>query len=107
MKKIKTTKTKTETTPTPAAKATPAAGLDAAPLRSRAAKVTADGAADTTPMAPSLTKQTAPRREITTDLIATRAYIIWEQQGRPHGRDVANWLLAESQLKQETQSFTA
>ena len=48
----------------------------------------------------------ARRREITGDLIATRAYIIWEQQGRPQGRDVANWLLAESQLKQE-QSFTA
>lgn len=50
---------------------------------------------------------TAPRREITSDLIAARAYVIWEQQGRPHGRDLANWLLAESQLKQEIQSFTA
>lgn len=48
----------------------------------------------------------APRRELTTDLIATRAYILWEQQGKPQGRELANWLLAESQLKQEIQSFT-
>jgi hypothetical protein len=50
---------------------------------------------------------TAPGREITTELIAARAFVIWEQQGRPHGRDVANWLLAESQLKQEIQPVTA
>jgi tRNA(Ile2) C34 agmatinyltransferase TiaS len=61
--------------------------------------------ATTTP--PAAAAVAAPRREITTELIAARAYIIWEQQGRPHGRDMANWLLAESQLKQEVQSFTA
>jgi hypothetical protein len=43
----------------------------------------------------------APQLEITNESIAARAYIIWEKQGRPHGHDVANWLLAESQLKQE------
>ena len=48
-----------------------------------------------------------PRREITTELIAARAYNLWEQQGRPQGNEVQNWLLAESQLKQEIQSFTA
>lgn len=48
-----------------------------------------------------------PTREITTDLIAARAYTIWEQQGRPQGKDLQNWLLAETQLKQEVQSFTA
>ncbi|HEX5397594.1 MAG TPA: DUF2934 domain-containing protein [Verrucomicrobiae bacterium] len=48
-----------------------------------------------------------PPREITTELIAARAYILWEQQGRPHGNDVQNWLLAENQLKQEVRSFTA
>jgi hypothetical protein len=59
--------------------------------------------------APVETPQAAPasQREITSELIAARAYNLWEQQGRPHGRDVANWLLAESQLKQETQSFGA
>jgi hypothetical protein len=49
--------------------------------------------------------QPAPRPEITTELIAARAYALWEQQGRPHGRDLANWLLAESQLQQEIQSL--
>ena len=42
-----------------------------------------------------------PQVEITNESIAARAYILWEKQGRPHGHDVANWLLAESQLKQE------
>jgi hypothetical protein len=68
------------------------------------------GAAKSTPAAPA--KASAPlsglKREITTDLIAVRAYIIWEKQGRPQGNDLANWLLAESQLRDEIQqSFTA
>jgi len=53
------------------------------------------------------TSVTIARREITPDLIAQRAYIIWEQQGRPQGNDLANWLLAENQLKKEIHSFTA
>ena len=56
---------------------------------------------------PQVAPQSAHRREITSDLIAQRAYVIWEQQGRPQGREKDNWLLAESQLKQEIQSFTA
>ena len=57
--------------------------------------------------APKAAPQATRRREITSDLIAARAYTIWEQQGRPQGRERDNWLLAESQLKQEIQSFTA
>jgi len=86
--KLKATRTATKvsTTKTPAA------------IRpSRNAKTTVQKAAAT---------EIAARHEITSDLIAVRAYIIWEQQGRPQGHDVANWLLAERQLKQE-QSFTA
>jgi len=50
----------------------------------------------------------APNGQLSSELIAVRAYIIWEQQGRPQGSDVANWLLAESQLKEELQqAFTA
>jgi hypothetical protein len=30
--------------------------------------------------------------------IATCAYLIWEQEGRPHGRDIAHWHQAEAQL---------
>lgn len=47
--------------------------------------------------------KTQSQVEITNDLIAARAYAIWEQQGHPQGNELANWLLAESQLKQETQ----
>jgi hypothetical protein len=39
-------------------------------------------------------------RPITPDLIASRAYTLWEQAGRPPGRDVEYWLKAEAQLKQ-------
>lgn len=32
--------------------------------------------------------------------IAQRAYEIWEQEGRPDGRDLEHWLRAESVLRQ-------
>jgi hypothetical protein len=58
------------------------------------------------PLKPSLTmSQTRPRpinigsrppaREI-----ALRAYHVWEAAGRPHGRAVEHWLLAEAQLRE-------
>ena len=53
------------------------------------------------------TKTPMPPREITTDLIAVRAYILWEKQGCPQGNELANWLQAESQLKQEIRTFSA
>ena len=117
---------------TPAAKAPAAKAPEATPVRQPSAKVTASPA-PMAPAAPVATPPAAPpvaptvvakvqprpvvapqtesrapqRREITSDLIALRAYNLWEQQGRPQGREMANWLLAESQLKQEVQSFTA
>jgi Protein of unknown function (DUF2934) len=30
--------------------------------------------------------------------VATCAYLIWEQEGRPAGRDMQHWLEAERQL---------
>lgn len=33
--------------------------------------------------------------------IAARAYQLWEQEGRPQGRDVEHWTEAERQLKEE------
>jgi hypothetical protein len=33
------------------------------------------------------------------ELIAALAYSIWEQEGRPAGRDVEHWLQAEAQLR--------
>ncbi len=32
--------------------------------------------------------------------IARYAYLIWEQEGRPAGRDVVHWLQAETHLRQ-------
>jgi hypothetical protein len=37
-------------------------------------------------------------REVTHEEISARAQAIWEQQGRPHGRDDQIWLEAERQL---------
>ncbi|HZI32049.1 MAG TPA: DUF2934 domain-containing protein, partial [Candidatus Binatia bacterium] len=37
----------------------------------------------------------APRQEITTETIATRAYTLWEKDGRPNGRDAEYWFQAE------------
>ncbi len=31
-------------------------------------------------------------------LIAVRAYEVWENQGRPRGRDVIHWLQAEQEI---------
>jgi hypothetical protein len=33
--------------------------------------------------------------------IARRAFALWEHQGRPDGHDVANWLQAESEIRDE------
>ena len=122
---MKTEKTIKKKTPTATAKAAPveaeANDLQAAPKRKSTVKAVtpevptltvktvpelnrgiATGATETTTVQRITTKpMPATRREITAEQIAQRAYILWEQQGRPHGRDVANWLLAESQLKQE------
>ena len=33
-----------------------------------------------------------------------RAYLIWEREGRPQGREVEHWLAAEREAKQEEDS---
>jgi hypothetical protein len=33
--------------------------------------------------------------------IGTRAYELWEKEGRPNGRDLAHWLEAERMLRQQ------
>jgi hypothetical protein len=38
----------------------------------------------------------------TSEQIAERAYLIWELQGRQHGKDTEYWLEAERQLRQES-----
>jgi hypothetical protein len=115
MKTSKTTKTKIAS-PKTISIAPPAAGLDVPPAKKRTAKVAAVAQAKA-PIAPAAAPAPAKRpaastpvparRTITSEVIAARAYTIWEQQGRPQGREVENWLLAESQLKEEIRSFTA
>jgi hypothetical protein len=39
-------------------------------------------------------------KPVTHDQIAQRAYEIFVERGRPEGRDLEHWLLAESQLRQ-------
>jgi hypothetical protein len=33
-------------------------------------------------------------------LVSIRAYQLWEEEGRPHGRDQAHWFEAERQLRE-------
>jgi len=49
-----------------------------------------------TPTAPDSSSRGPTREEIT-----QRAHLIWEQEGRPEGRDSEHWLKAEAQLQQE------
>ncbi|QJW97093.1 DUF2934 domain-containing protein [Frigoriglobus tundricola] len=39
--------------------------------------------------------------DIPRDKIAARAAEIWDRKGRPHGRDVQNWMEAEAELRAE------
>ena len=38
--------------------------------------------------------------EPTQEEISICAYLIWEQEGRPQGRDIEHWYQAETQLRQ-------
>jgi DUF2934 family protein len=42
----------------------------------------------------------SPNSESTPEEIALAAYCLWEQEGRPQGRDVEHWLRAEDVLRQ-------
>ena len=45
------------------------------------------------------TVETSAECNIRNESIASRAYTLWEQAGRPEGCDLQFWLQAESQLK--------
>jgi hypothetical protein len=105
MKTVKTTKTSTEKATVKSAvkvAAKPAVKAAAKDVAASPRKKSVTVAPVEVPSAPA-----TPAREITTDLIAARAYVIWEQQGCPQGSEVQNWLLAETQLKQEIRSLSA
>ncbi len=39
--------------------------------------------------------------------IQERSYEIWEREGRPHGRDLEHWRLAETELVSEVARIVA
>ncbi|MDR3536381.1 MAG: DUF2934 domain-containing protein [Acetobacteraceae bacterium] len=41
------------------------------------------------------------------DLIAARAYELWENQGRPHGSDLLHWRQAEAEMRECMQPASA
>jgi hypothetical protein len=45
-----------------------------------------------------------PTQEPTVEEITRVAHSIWEEAGRPEGRDVEHWLEAESRLRQGRQA---
>jgi hypothetical protein len=49
---------------------------------------------------PAPQSNTAQLAAPTSEEIAACAYSIWEQEGRPEGREVEHWLAAEIQLRQ-------
>lgn len=50
-------------------------------------------------------RQSTSRAEPSHDEIATCAYSLWEQQGRPHATDVDNWIAAKELLSQKKQRY--
>jgi hypothetical protein len=109
---MKTASSKSKkTTPAPVAVKPPAAKAPVPSLPTRVTAptpVAAPARMNTVPAAAAKTAAPAPAssREITSECIASRAYSLWEQQGRPQGRDLELWLQAEKQLK-ASQSFAA
>jgi len=100
MKNVKTVKAKTTKASTKGSAVEAPAALNPAAKRTVKAKPAESARA-------SAPEPVRNRVEISNDLIAQRAYVLWEQQGCPQGHDLANWLQAEQQLKREIHSFTA
>ena len=101
MKAVNVSKSKTRKLPT--LKTKPAS----APVAKKIAPKIAPKAKPSVKAAASKAKSTGkplPTQEITSEQIARRAYSIWEQQGRPAGKEAEHWLLAEQQIK-SSQSF--
>ena len=78
------------------AKAKAKAKVKAKPRPAKAVKASAPKPRATKP-APAAARVSFPR--ITTEQIASRAYFIWEQHGRPSGREGEHWQMAEQQLR--------
>ena len=51
------------------------------------------------PLQPEKSKSASAKSSPTHEQIALRAYLLWQQKGRPQGQEVALWLQAESEIK--------
>lgn len=108
MKAIKNIKSKTQKTNTSKAKGStatvpvpaimPESKIVIAPLPAPEAAPKTKTVKTSEPKAkPANASLSAP--EITTEQIARCAYSIWEEEGRPSGKQIKHWLQAEKQLK--------
>ena len=43
--------------------------------------------------------ENSPQPELNPMDVAACAYLIWEKEGRPHGRDIEHWMQAETLLR--------
>ena len=50
---------------------------------------------------PGISTPVAGGNGLKDDQIRERAYLIWVNEGRPHGRELDHWLRAERELEQE------
>jgi len=48
----------------------------------------------------------AASQSVSAETISRRAYEIWEQEGRPEGRDLQHWLQAEQELSTQSPGGT-
>jgi hypothetical protein len=55
---------------------------------------------------PSTSQSLSTSHEASAELISRRAYEIWEQEGRPEGRDLQHWLQAEQELSAKSNGST-
>jgi len=80
----------------------PRAESTGAPARAAGAAAVAMPAPKGTSAAPTISVEFLP--EPSYEEIATRAYTLWVNGGRPAGRDQENWIEAERQLRAERAS---
>lgn len=64
---------------------------------------------DAKPMRPEIVSEMNMETEgappiVTDEMVAERAYELWEECGRPEGCDLQHWLQAETELKTQTSS---
>jgi hypothetical protein len=81
---------------------TSASARSVEPKKSAAPSMAAKAvAANPAPVARAGVRTAAGRSALTREMIAKRAFQIWERKGKPLGLDLENWRQAERELKAE------